>query len=204
ADAANAFNSVGLLLEATGYNYKNADAASTIGGPGPTGGVSGEPSKTMAAHVPPGPNGVTVPPPAMWHLIQPLLQVVPGLGLFAGTAMTWPSGHSAMMGVTAVQWRNFATGFALIEPQLAAIKSAVGAQSIPERAAIVSALDSLGQAITSLADVSSSVAQSITDFASGVQATQHAIRRFMDRLSIGGLWDTVTGFLTGEGDDILR
>ncbi|PRC62794.1 hypothetical protein C6A85_01165, partial [Mycobacterium sp. ITM-2017-0098] len=42
ADAANAFNSVGLLLEATGYNYKNADAASTIGGPGPTGGVSGE------------------------------------------------------------------------------------------------------------------------------------------------------------------
>ncbi|PRC59005.1 hypothetical protein C6A85_25630, partial [Mycobacterium sp. ITM-2017-0098] len=26
----------------------------------------------------------------------------------------------------------------------------------------------------------------------------------MDRLSIGGLWDTVTGFLTGEGDDILR
>lgn len=32
AQAANAYKSVGYILEATGYNYKNADAASTIGG----------------------------------------------------------------------------------------------------------------------------------------------------------------------------
>ena len=35
ADAANAFASVGMLLQATGYNYRNADAAATIGGAGP-------------------------------------------------------------------------------------------------------------------------------------------------------------------------
>ncbi|MEZ0341540.1 hypothetical protein ACAG25_16330 [Mycobacterium sp. pV006] len=204
ADAANAFSAVGLLLEATGYNYKNADAASTIGGPGPSGGVSGEPDKAAPAHVPIGPNGSTVPPPAKWHLVQPLLRMLPGVGLLAGAAMTWPSGNAALMRLTATQWRNFSTGFAAIEPQLTGVKTAVGAQSIPERATILSALDSLGQAISALAEVASSVAQSVSDFATDVQETQEAIRRLLDRLSFGGLWDTVTGLLTGEGDDILR
>ncbi|MGE2837131.1 hypothetical protein [Mycobacterium sp. SMC-4] len=204
ADAANAFTSVGLLLEATGYNYKNADAASTIGGPGPSGGVSGEPGKAEQAHVPMGPNGSIVPPPAKWHLVQPLLQALPGVGMFAGAAMTWPSGNAALMRLTATQWRNFSNGFAAIEPQLTGIKAAVQAQSIPEGATILSALDNLGQAISSLGEAASSVAQSVSDFATGVQDTQDAIRRLLDRLSIGGLWDTVTGFLTGEGDDILR
>ncbi|TDL03770.1 hypothetical protein EUA04_24280 [Mycolicibacterium obuense] len=204
ADAANAFNSVGMLLQATGYNYRNADAAATIGGPGPSGGVGAEPGKALPAHVPAGPNGVTVPPPDKWYLIQPFLQVLPGIGFFAGAAMTWPSGNAPIMGVTAGQWRNFATGFALIEPQLTGIKNAVAAQQVPETGAMKTALESLGTAISSLAEVSNSVAQSITDFANGVQETQDAIRRILDRLSLDGLWDTVKGIFTGEADDILR
>ncbi|OAN39095.1 hypothetical protein [Mycolicibacterium iranicum] len=204
ADAANAFASVGMLLQATGYNYRNADAAATIGGAGPSGGLGAEPRKALPAHVPAGPNGVTVPPPDKWYLIQPFLQVLPGIGFFSGTAMTWPSGNASIMGVTAAQWRNFATGFALIEPQMSGITSVVGAQQIPEGAAMKTALESLGTAISSLAEVSNSVAQSITDFASGVQATQDAIRRILDRLSLDGLWDTVKGIFTGEADDILR
>ncbi|WP_024447296.1 TNT domain-containing protein [Mycolicibacterium iranicum] len=204
ADAANAFASVGMLLQATGYNYRNADAAATIGGAGPSGGLGAEPGKTLPAHVPAGPNGVTVPPPDKWYLIQPFLQVLPGIGFFSGAAMTWPSGNASIMGVTAAQWRNFATGFALIEPQMSGIKSVVGAQQIPEGAAMKTALESLGTAISSLAEVSNSVAQSITDFALGVQATQDAIRRILDRLSLDGLWDTVKGVFTGEADDILR
>ncbi|WP_277243519.1 glycohydrolase toxin TNT-related protein [Mycolicibacterium obuense] len=204
ADAANAFNSVGMLLQATGYNYRNADAAATIGGPGPSGGVGAEPGKALPAHVPAGPNGVTVPPPEKWYLIQPFLQVLPGIGFFAGAAMTWPSGNAPIMGVTAGQWRNFATGFALIEPQLTGIKNAVAAQQVPETGAMKTALESLGTAISSLAEVSNSVAQSITDFANGVQETQDAIRRILDRLSLDGLWDTVKGIFTGEADDILR
>ncbi|TRW88846.1 hypothetical protein FK535_00745 [Mycolicibacterium sp. 018/SC-01/001] len=204
ADAANAFNAVGMLLQATGYNYRNADAAATIGGAGPSGGVGAEPGKALPAHVPAGPNGVTVPPPDKWYLIQPFLQVLPGIGFFAGAAMTWPSGNAPIMGVTATQWRNFATGFALIEPQLTGIKNAVAAQQIPEVGAMKTALESLGTAISSLADVSTSVAQSITDFANGVQETQDAIRRILDRLSLDGLWDTVKGIFTGEADDILR
>ena len=201
ADAADAFTTVGLLLEATGVNYQNADDVSTIGGPGPTAKVSGQPGKTMPAHVPPGPNGVTVPPPAKWSLVLPFL---PLLSPFGGIAMTWPSGHSALMGLTAAQWRNFATGFALIKPQLAGVTSVASRQSIPERDAMVSAITSLGDAISSLADVASAVAQSVSDFASTVQQTQDAIRRLLDRLSLAGLWDTVTGLLTGEGDNILR
>ncbi|MEW5810633.1 MAG: glycohydrolase toxin TNT-related protein [Actinomycetota bacterium] len=204
ADAANAFKSVGMLLQATGYNYRNADAAATIGGPGPSGGVGAEPDKTLPAHVPAGPNGVTVPPPDKWYLIQPFLQMLPGIGFLAGGAMTWPSGNAPIMGVTATQWRNFATGFALIKPQLSGIESVVAAQQVPEGAAMKTALKDLGTAISSLTDACTSVAQLITDFANGVQETQDAIRRILDRLSLDGLWDTVKGIFTGEADDILR
>jgi PE family protein len=63
ADAANSFKSVGRMLEATGYNYKNADAASTIHGAGPSGGVGGEPSETKAGDASTGPSSAIVPPP---------------------------------------------------------------------------------------------------------------------------------------------
>ncbi|MEH3142843.1 MAG: hypothetical protein PGN37_22315 [Mycobacterium kyogaense] len=152
----------------------------------------------------PAPNGATVPTPDKWYLIQPFLQLLPGIGFFAGAAMTWPSGNAPIMGVTAGQWRNFATGFALIEPQLTGIKSAVGAQQVPEVGAMKTALESLGAEISRLAEVSTTVAQAITDFANGVQETQDAIRRILDRLSLDGLWDTVKGIFTGEADDILR
>lgn len=203
AGAANAFKTVGYLLEVTGYNYQNADAASTIGGSGPSGAVGGEPSTTVAASVPAGPNGAIVMPPAHWYLVQPMLHMVPGFALF-GSAMTWPTGNSALMQVTAAQWHNFATGLAVFESQLSTAKSAVAAQSIPEGATINAALNDIGQAVTSLSEVAKSVGDAVSNFANGVQKTQDAIRRLLDRLSFGGLWDTVTGFLTGDGDDILR
>lgn len=204
ADAANAFTGVGQLLQATGFNYRNADAAATIGGPGPAGGVSGDAARFMPVPVPPGPNGITIPAPAMWYLVQPLLQFIPGAGLFAGTAMTWPSGNASMMYLTAAHWRNFATALAMVEPQLTDIKAAVTDQLIPERAAIMTALDGIGNATALLAEAASTVAQLVSDFSRIVDDAQSAIRRLLDRLSFEGLWDTVTGWLTGDGEDILR
>lgn len=61
ADGANSFKSVGYMIEATGYNYKNADAVSTVGGSGPTGGLGAEPSPTAAGDAATGPNGVMIP-----------------------------------------------------------------------------------------------------------------------------------------------
>jgi hypothetical protein len=204
ANAANNFKSVGYMLEATGYNYKNADAASTVGGAGPAGGVGGEPAETKAGDVPTGPNSMMVPPPLKWSLIQPFLRAIPGIGLFASAAMTWPSGNPSLLRVTAAQWRNLASGLSAFDDDIAALKTAVSVQKIPEGAKIDDALTTLAGGMSKLAEVAPAMAQSIDDFANGVQNAQDAIRRLLDRLSFEGLWDTVTGLLTGEGDNILR
>jgi hypothetical protein len=204
AKAANSFKAVGYMLEATGYNYKDADAASTIGGAGVTGGVGGAPSETTPGDVPAGPNSSMVPPPLKWSLIQPFLRAIPVFGLFASAAMTWPSGNPSLMRLTAAQWRNLATGLSAFDADMAALKTAVSVQEIPEGAKIGEALTTLTDRMSTLADAASTTAQAVDDFANGVQDAQDAIRRLLDRISLDGLWDTVTGFLTGEGDDILR
>ncbi|OBF46957.1 toxin glutamine deamidase domain-containing protein [Mycolicibacterium monacense] len=203
ADAANAFKSVGFMLEATGHNYANADAASTVGGPGPTGGVGSEPSETKAGDAATGPNSNTVSPPTKWHLIVPFLNVLPG-GMFAGAALTWPSGNSGMMRLTATQWRNLGQGLSIFDDAVSPVRSLVSEQQIPEGGKIGQVLDKLGQAVSNLSDTASGLAQSIDDFAGGVQETQDAIRRLLDRISLGGAWDMVKGVFTGEADDILR
>lgn len=203
ADAANAFKSVGYSLEATGFNYQNADAASTIGGSGASGGLGGEPSQTVAADVSLAPNGSMVAPPTKWSVIQPFLRFSP-MGLFAGTALTWPSGNSAMMWLTGAQWRNIAAGLSVFESELGSVKSAVAAQMIPEAGAISAALDALGRSVQSLADTGKSLANTVKNFAFGVQSTQDAIRRLLDRLSLDGLLDAVGDVLSGDGVRLLR
>lgn len=204
AQAANAFKNVGRMLEATGYNYQHADQASAAGGAGPSGSVSGEPGKTTPADAPYGPNGSLVTPPAKYHLIAPFLQMIPAFGMAAGVAMTWPSGNSAMMNVTAAQWRNFGAGLKVFESALESAKAAVGAQSIPEGATIATALSELGGGTTTLAGIADGLATSVSDFAAGVLETQEAIRNLLNRISLEGLWDTVTGLLSGDGDRVLR
>lgn len=204
AQAANAFKNVGLMLEATGYNYQHADQASVAGGSGPSGSVSGEPAETTAADAPYGPNGSIVTPPTKYHLITPFIRLIPAFGMAAGVAMTWPSGNSGMMNVTAAQWRNIGQGLKVFESALSGAKAAVGAQDIPEGATITTALSDLGSGTTTLAGVADGLATSISDFATGVLETQDAIRDLLDRISLDGLWDTVTGFLSGDGDRVLR
>jgi hypothetical protein len=204
AKAATAFDNVGYMLGATGYNYKNADAVSTIGGSGPTGGVGGVPSKTVAGHASVGPNSSMVPPPGKWYLIEPFLMVLPGIGVFAADAMTWPTGNPALMRVTAAQWRNYGNGLSAFKDDMAALKTAVSVQHIPEAGKIGEALEDLSDAVSGLSDTASKVAQSVEDFANGVQDTQDSIRRLLNRISIDGLYDTVKGFLTGDGEKVLR
>lgn len=204
AQAANAFKNVGLMLEATGYNYQHADQASAAGGSGPSGSVSGEPAETTAGDAPYGPNGSIVTPPTKYHLITPFIRLIPAFGMAAGVAMTWPSGNSGMMNVTAAQWRNIGQGLKVFESALSGAKAAVGAQDIPEGATITTALSDLGSGTTTLAGVADGLATSISDFAAGVLETQDAIRDLLDRISLDGLWDTVTGFLSGDGDRVLR
>ncbi|WP_395309571.1 TNT domain-containing protein [Mycobacterium sp. AMU20-3851] len=204
ADAANAFKNVGLMLEATGFNYRNADAASTPGGPGPSGGISGEQARTTAGDAPYGPNGSNVPPPGKWWLITPFLRMIPGIGIAAGVAMTWPSGNAAMMNLTAAQWRNIGQGLSVFEGAMAGAKASVDAQDIPEKGTIKTALEELGTRVSDLSKFAGGLATTIGEFATGVQETQDAIRNLLNRISLDGLWDTVTGFLSGDGDRVLR
>lgn len=203
ADAANAFKSVGFMLEATGCNYTNADASSTVGGSGPSGGVGAEPAKTAAADAATGPSGTTVPPPTKWHLIVPFLNSIPG-GAFAGAALTWPSGNPGMLRLTAKQWDNLGTGLSVFDDAVEPVKTLVAAQTIPEGKRIGELLETLGQAVSSLSDSAIGIGTSMDYFAGGVQETQDAIRRLLDRISLSGAWDTIKGIFAGEADDILR
>lgn len=194
AKATDAHNIVGYMLEATGYNYQNADAASTIGGSAPAGSVGPQPTPTTAGDAPMGPSGAVVPPPAKWSIIQ----------TFLGPFAAWPSGNPSLLRVTAAQWRNLADGMSAFDGDMAALKGAVSAQDIPEGGKIIQALSDLAEGLTTLSDTAKTMAQSIEDFAGTVQDTQDAIRDLMDRLSLDGLWDAVTGLFTGEADDMLR
>ena len=203
ADASNSFEAVGSMVAATGHNYANADAASTIGGPGPVAGVGGEPVETTAADAPNGSSPMLVPPPPKWSVVQPFLMLLPGIGPFANMAMTWPSGNPPLLRLTAAQWRNLAGGLASFDDDVAALKTALSQQKIPEGETIGEALGDLGAQLSSMSGCAATFSTSIDDFAGGVQDTQDAIRRLLSHLSLDGLWDTVTGFLTGDGADIL-
>jgi hypothetical protein len=204
AEAANRFKGTGRCLEATGYNYKNADAASTIGGGGPMGSVGPEPTETKPVDAPTGPSGAIVPPPAKWWLIEGLLNAIPGIGPFAGAVMTWPQGNPSLMHLTAAQWRNFGIGLSAFDTDLTELTSSLSQLQIPESGKIQETLTGIHDQLSKLAGYATENATKIDDFANGVQKAQDAIRRLLDRISLDGLWDTVTGIFTGEADDILR
>ncbi len=194
ADAATALKTQGYLLEATGFNYKNADAASTVGGPGPTGGVGEAPAATTAADAPFGPNATIIPPPPGWAIIQALVR------------LPWPSGVPALMSVTAAQWKNYASGFTAVQANIDRVKAAVAldVQHIDEGPKINEALQTLHKKVVHLAGLATGTATQIEEFAKGVQEAQDAIRRILKRMSFSGLIDTVKGIFTGDGARIAR
>ncbi|WP_157531130.1 glycohydrolase toxin TNT-related protein [Mycobacterium sp. IS-1496] len=134
---------------------------------------------------------------------MPFLNVIPG-GMFAGAALTWPSGSPGRLRLAARQWENIGTGLSIFDDLLTPMKTVVGQQQIPEGGRIGEALDKLGGAVSKLSTSAGILAEQIDDFARGVEETQNAIRRLLDRISLGGAWDMVKGIFTGEADDILR
>ncbi|WKG03650.1 toxin glutamine deamidase domain-containing protein [Mycolicibacterium sp. HK-90] len=194
ADAANALKSQGYMLEATGFNYKNADAASTVGGPGPAGGVGEVPATTAAADAPLGPNGTFVPPPPGWAIVEALVR------------LPWPSGVPALMSLNAAQWKNYANGFVAVQASVDRAKASVAldVQHLAEGPKINEALQTLGDKVSHLAKLAKETATKIEEFAKGVQEAQDAIRRILDRMSLSGVIDTVKGIFTGDGARIVR
>ncbi|MUM34031.1 hypothetical protein FZI93_21115, partial [Mycobacterium sp. CBMA361] len=199
AKTATGFKNIGFMLQASGYNYLHADQASTIGGPGPSGTPGDVPPKTDA-HLDVHTNWGLVSPPAKWFLIEPLL-MVSGIGTELAVAMAWPTGDSGLMKVTAAQWHNINAGLTALQNVLTPARAMITAQKIPEGPAIASGLKTLDSALPALLQQSSTIAQSIDDFASGVQQTQDAIRRMLDRLTS---FNTIKDIVTGNGKKLLE
>lgn len=200
AVAANALKAAGIKLQATGHNYANADTISTIGGAAPTGSADTDFDKTDPAEAKRFPNSSIVPPPAAWYVVEHLIPIVNPLG---APGASWPSGNPSMLRLTAWQWRNLANGFQPLSDRLRRGKTAVSTQKIPESSRIADMYDDLADGLAALAGLANEIATKIESFAQQVQETQDAIRRLLDRLSPGGLLDTIKGIFTGDADDTL-
>lgn len=194
ANGANTFKIVGLRLQASGHNYANADAVSTIGGGAPTGGGKGKFDETKPVDARDSPSLSVVPPPPAWYLV----------GSFLGPT-AWPSGNPAMLRLTAAQWENLATGFSAVSNQVSGSSTAVSTQKIPEASQIAQAHADLADGVADLANQATNLAETLNTFADNVQETQDAIRRLLDRVaSIDGIIDTVKGIFTGDALDIIK
>ncbi|MBU8823149.1 toxin glutamine deamidase domain-containing protein [Mycolicibacterium goodii] len=194
AGGANTLKAVGIKLQASGHNYANADAVSTIGGGGPTGSVDGEFEETTPVDARDSPSLSVVPPPPSWFLVASFL---------GPTA--WPSGNPSMLRLTAAQWKNLASGFSTLSEQVSASRTAVSTQKIPEASQIAQAHADLADGVADLADQATQIATTLETFADNVQDTQDAIRRLLDRVSsIDGIVDTVKGIFTGDALDIVK
>ncbi|MBU8809937.1 hypothetical protein KL953_13705 [Mycolicibacterium goodii] len=194
AGGANTLKAVGIKLQASGHNYANADAVSTIGGGGPTGSVDGEFEETTPVDARDSPSLSVVPPPPSWFLVASFL---------GPTA--WPSGNPSMLRLTAAQWKNLASGFSALSEQVSASRTAVSTQKIPEASQIAQAHADLADGVADLADQATQIATTLETFADNVQDTQDAIRRLLDRVSsIDGIVDTVKGIFTGDALDIVK
>lgn len=194
ANGANTFKTVGLRLQASGHNYANADAVSTIGGGAPTGGVKGKFDETKPVDARDSPSLSVVPPPPAWYLV----------GSFLGPT-AWPSGNPAMLRLTAAQWENLATGFSAVSNQVSGSSTAVSTQKIPEASQIAQAHADLADGVADLANQATNLAETLNTFADNVQETQDAIRRLLDRVaSIDGIINTVKGIFTGDALDIIK
>ncbi|WP_053194607.1 glycohydrolase toxin TNT-related protein [Mycolicibacterium goodii] len=194
AGGANTFKAVGIKLQASGHNYANADAVSTIGGGSPTGSVDGGFEETTPVDARDSPSLSVVPPPPSWFLVASFL---------GPTA--WPSGNPSMLRLTAAQWKNLASGFSAVSDQVRGSRTAVSTQKIPEASQVAEAHADLADGVADLADQATQIASTLNTFADNVQDTQDAIRRLLDRVStIDGIVDTVKGIFTGDALDIIK
>jgi hypothetical protein len=199
AAGANSVKAVGLMIQASGHTYRNADAASTLPGGAAMGGVGEPPTETVAVSIPAMPNGFVVPPPGAWLVIYPVVQLLGGLG------MTWPMGNPTFMRLLAAQWDTVGAGAKAFNDDIDAIKTVVSMQDIPEGARMLADLQEMDDQLAFLATHAADLATRIRDFAQGVEDTQNAIRRILDRVSsLDSILDTITGLFSGEAEEIAR
>jgi hypothetical protein len=86
------------------------------------------------------------------------------------------------MRLAAGAWRSFASALYSISNQVSVSYNAVAAQEIPEGESIGKTIRDIDAAFGTMARASEDLASAVEGFAAGVENTQNAIRRLLDRL----------------------
>lgn len=193
ADTRNGLCSIGDGVRMSAHNYAVAEAMSDL---------AGRASALPAPQVT-GPLTVGAPPSAVGH----------GSGAPAGwgwvapsIGMIWPTGDSAKLRAAAAAWATAGANFMAAETAAGGgTMAAIGAQQIPEGAAINKALADASSATADVARQCQTIAAQLNSYAAKVDQVHAAILDLLSRIcdpltGIKEVWD----LLTDEDEDEIK
>lgn len=194
ASTRNGLCSIGDGVRVSAHNYAVAEALSDVSGR-----ASGLPTPQVTAPSvvgakPPSAVGAGSGAPAGWGWVAPYL------------GMIWPSGDSAKLRAAAAAWAGAGASFMATETAAGGgTMAAIGAQQIPEAAAINKALTDAAEATVNVARQCQSIAAQLNDYAAKVDQVHAAILDLLSRIcdpltGIKEVWD----LLTDEDEDEIK
>ncbi|ORV59030.1 NAD(+)--arginine ADP-ribosyltransferase [Mycobacterium europaeum] len=195
ASARNGLCSIGDGVRVSAHNYALAEALSDVRGQ-----AAGLPAPQVTAPMtvgtkPPSAVGPGSGAPAGWGWVAPYI------------GMIWPSGDSAKLRAAAGAWATAGANFMATETAAGGgAMAAIGAQQIPEGAAINKALADASEATLNVARQCQTVAAQLNSYAAKVDKVHAAILDLLSRIcdpltGIKEVWDLLTD---ADEDEIKR
>lgn len=193
ADTRNGLCSIGDGVRMSAHNYAVAEAMSDLAGrasalPAPQ--VTGP----LTVGAPPSAVGHGSGAPAGWGWVAPYI------------GMIWPTGDSAKLRAAAAAWATAGANFMAAETAAGGgTMAAIGAQQIPEGAAINKALADVSSATADVARQCQTIAAQLNSYAAKVDQVHAAILDLLSRIcdpltGIKEVWD----LLTDEDEDEIK
>ncbi|OBI15523.1 TNT domain-containing protein [Mycobacterium sp. E2497] len=190
----NGLCSIGDGVRVSAHNYALAEALSDVNGQ-----AAGLPAPQVTAPMtvgakPPSAVGTGSAAPAGWGWVAPYI------------GMIWPSGDSAKLRAAAAAWATAGANFMAGETAAGGgTMAAIGAQQIPEGAAINKALADASEATINVARQCQTIAAQLNGYAAKVDKVHAAILDLLSRIcdpltGIKEVWD----LLTDEDEDEIK
>ncbi|OBG92281.1 NAD(+)--arginine ADP-ribosyltransferase [Mycobacterium sp. E3251] len=194
ASTRNGLCSIGDGVRVSARNYAIADAQSDV-----TGRAAGLPTPPVTAPLsvgakPPSAVGAGSGAPAGWGWVAPYI------------GMIWPTGDSAKLRAAAAAWTSAGASFMATETAAGGgTMAAIGAQQIPEGAAINKALSDASEATINVARQCQTIAAQLNSYAAKLDKVHAAILDLLSRIcdpltGIKEVWE----WLTDEDEDEIK
>lgn len=161
--AVSACRNVGAGVQMSAFNYRKANARSTVGGGESPAPAPINPAKFSAPSMPP-PLGSGIAAPLGWSLVE----------AFVGEV--WPDGNPGQMRSAAGAWRSFGASMTGLAARVAASAPALASQQIPEAGQMAEAVGKICAGLANIAVQAETLATAVDGFAATVEATQDAVR----------------------------